>query len=207
MDKSNCEIELVSRIRKKWRKGYIVFLFLVFLRFVTFFLCVFVCVCVYIYLCGALTCPLISLAKEPAKAAEAYENALRKHTGVKTGVPSLDLVLLGMGPDGHTCSLFPGHPLLKESKRLIAPITDSPKPPSQRITFTLPLVRAARARAFVAAGAGKADMLPKVLEDQTSQLPSSLVGPSEWFVDQPAAAKLKQATISTQASSAASGKM
>lgn len=68
-------------------------------------------------------------------------------------------MLLGMGPDGHTCSLFPGHKLLEETDALVAPIADSPKPPPQRITMTYPLINNAKLCIFALSGQGKADMV------------------------------------------------
>ena len=64
----------------------------------------------------------------------------------------LDLALCGMGPDGHTCSLFPGHSLLSEDSVDIAPISDSPKPPPKRITMTYRLLRKCHQVVFVVTG-------------------------------------------------------
>lgn len=74
-------------------------------------------------------------------------------------LPRIDMLLLGMGPDGHTCSLFPDHQLLKETTKWIAAITDSPKPPASRITMTFPVINNARYCVFAASGKGKAEMI------------------------------------------------
>jgi 6-phosphogluconolactonase len=127
------------------------------------------------------------------RAAQLYESVLeglfaaQGSDGSDDGVVELDLVLLGLGPDGHTASLFPGHPLLAERDRLVAPISDSPKPPPQRITFTFPLINAARNVAFIATGAAKQAPLQQIFESADCALPAALVRPAAtpvvWFVD------------------------
>lgn len=142
------------------------------------------------------------LVDDAAAAAEDYAAKLREACGVPAEAggaggdakpPVIDLVLLGMGPDGHTCSLFPGHALLEETDATVAAIEDSPKPPPRRITLTLPVVNAARDVAFVCTGASKTDALKQVLaaeRDAADALPSARVWPSDgrltWFVDAPA---------------------
>lgn len=88
-----------------------------------------------------------SLLDDPEELSDAYEKQLVQAFAGKESVrnPVFDLILLGMGPDGHTCSLFPGHELLTEKDRWVAPIEDSPKPPAKRITVTYPVVSCARA--------------------------------------------------------------
>ena len=79
----------------------------------------------------------------PDDCAAAYEKNLLSICGGEK--PVFDLILLGMGPDGHTASLFPGHNLLNENEKWVASIVDSPKPPPKRITLTLPTIRLSKA--------------------------------------------------------------
>ena len=97
----------------------------------------------------------------------------RELDGVRAGRP-LDLVLLGMGPDGHVCSLFPGHAALRESARSVIAIHDSPKPPPRRITMTLVPLAGAELVCVAAFGAEKADAVAAAIESPDSQLPVAL---------------------------------
>lgn len=101
------------------------------------------------------------------EAATRYERALRESGPI-------DLALLGMGPDGHVCSLFAGHALLGETTRRVAPITDSPKPPPRRLTLTLPALADAEHLVVVASGATKAAVVREARDDAASRLPVAL---------------------------------
>lgn len=138
-----------------------------------------------------------SLMDDLDELSDQYEQELIKEFAQKDAArfPVFDLILLGMGPDGHTASLFPGHELLAEEDRWVAYIEDSPKPPPKRITLTFPVINHAARVAFVAAGEGKADMLHEILDKPELALPSSRVKPAfpghvYWFVDDGASAKV-----------------
>lgn len=113
-------------------------------------------------------------AEEPdlAKAAADYERELEQAAG---SPPRLDFVLLGVGPDGHVCSLFAGHPVLAVRDRAVAVVEDSPKPPPRRLTLTLPVITGAELVIVVALGRGKAEIIRSAIEDPGSTLPVALV--------------------------------
>ena len=132
-------------------------------------------------------------------AAQAYEQILRKFFALEVGqVPAFDLILLGMGPDGHTASLFPGTEGLKEkSKLVVANWVEKLK--TSRITLTLPVLNAARCVAFLVSGTDKATVLKSVLEGNSSgeQYPAKMVRPTQgkliWLLDRAAASGLSNA--------------
>lgn len=118
-----------------------------------------------------------------ASAAEAYADLLP---------PQLDLALLGMGPDGHTASLFPGDPALLERTASVLPVL-SPKPPPRRLTLTPPVFAAAHERVMLVTGAGKASMVRLALEGplEPQGIPAQIARDGSWFLDPAAAADLQ----------------
>ena len=132
-------------------------------------------------------------------AAEMYEQTLRKFFALAPGeFPRFDLILLGIGPDGHTASLFPETAALQEKTRLVV-ANWVEKLNTSRITLTLPVLNHARCVAFLVSGIDKAAALHEVLEGKApaEKYPSKLVQPSEgkliWFVDRAAASELSTA--------------
>lgn len=132
---------------------------------------------------------------DPEAAAEGYETTIRILSGTMDGVPTLDLVLLGMGDDGHTASLFPGTPAIHETERLaVANRVD--KLDTTRLTLTPPILNNATDVIFLVTGSGKADMLHTVLDGpvDVDTTPSQVIRPTggklRWFVDEAAAAQL-----------------
>ena len=136
---------------------------------------------------------------DPAMVAELYEADIRRDMNMLPGqFPRFDLILLGMGPDGHCASLFPHTEALHVRDRLVT-ANFVPKLNANRITFTVPVINNAAAVVFLVAGADKADALAAVLEGphDPETYPSQLIAPEHgavhWLVDLAAAAKLRQA--------------
>ncbi|KAF2000675.1 6-phosphogluconolactonase [Amniculicola lignicola CBS 123094] len=126
--------------------------------------------------------------------ADQYEKTLVSVFAARDSVklPMFDLLLLGCGPDGHTCSLFPGSPLLRELDAWVLSISDSPKPPPKRITLSLPVTQHGIKIAFIATGGGKKDIMKEIFDtEEGQQLPCGLINSAaqervSWFVDHPA---------------------
>lgn len=105
-----------------------------------------------------------------------------------------DVVLLGVGPDAHIASLFPGHPQVHETERRVVEVFDSPKPPPQRITLTYPALNNARATWFVVAGEDKARAVAKAVAgapiDEAPAAGAAGLEETVWFLDRAAASQL-----------------
>jgi len=132
---------------------------------------------------------------DASAAAAEYEAQLRRFFEIKSGeFPRFDLILLGVGPDGHTASLFPDSAALDEQSRLVVANWVA-KFNTHRITLTFPVLNRAAEVMFLASGADKAEMLHQVLEGKNAPpLPSQRVEPSDgkllWILDEAAASKL-----------------
>jgi 6-phosphogluconolactonase len=133
---------------------------------------------------------------DPEEAARVYEEILRAELGE---APVFDLMFLGLGPEGHTASLFPGASVLNETRRLTAAVEVPAKTP-RRVTVTLPVINAARRAVFLVEGAAKAEIVRRVLEEPAGpDRPASLVRPGGreplWLLDREAAAALSPARL------------
>jgi 6-phosphogluconolactonase len=136
--------------------------------------------------------PVPTVGGTPEAAAEAYQETIGAVFGAD--LPRFDLILLGIGPDGHTASLFPGQPeVVRPSGALVAAVHNAPKPPPIRVTFTFKLINAAANVLFLVAGADKAAALREVLHGSAdvARLPAQGVRPESgepvWLVDTAAA--------------------
>ncbi len=145
--------------------------------------------------------PMPTIGSTPEAAARAYAETLAAVFGAET--PRFDLIFLGMGPDGHTASLFPGHPeVIAPSGALVVAVHGAPKPPPTRLTCTYQLLNAAANVIFLVAGADKAATLRAVLRgpQDVARLPAQGVWPASgaliWQADA-AAAKEIEARLSS----------
>jgi 6-phosphogluconolactonase len=122
-------------------------------------------------------------------AAEAYAASMREH-----GAGFFEVLMLGIGPDGHCASLFPGHPALDARDALAIAVHDSPKPPPDRVSLTFEAMERCRAVWFIASGEGKAEAVARALaEDGTvAETPARGVRGDEtvWWLDEAAASAL-----------------
>lgn len=129
-----------------------------------------------------------------AAAALAYEQLLAANAEPGAQVPNFDVHLLGMGPEGHINSLFPDTAAVRETTRMVVPVDDSPKPPPQRITLTIPAIRRSREVWLLVSGAAKGEAAAAAIGGaQPVDVPAAgAVGleTTLWLLDEDAAAKL-----------------
>jgi len=112
------------------------------------------------------------------------ELAAKKYSELINQIGSLDIVVLGIGEDGHTASLFPENPA-NENDQAVVPVYDAPKPPAERVSLGFTTIQSASQRIVLVSGSGKREALARL--EQGVQLPISRIGPAHWFVDKAAA--------------------
>lgn len=136
--------------------------------------------------------------QDPQACASDYEKTIRDEFAEADGIPSFDVIFLGMGPDGHCASLFPESTALAEKDRLVV-ANYVKKFDTNRITFTYPLLNAARTVIFMVAGADKSSVLSGIVTGQNDRFPAAKVRPVKgqliWFVDKTAAAGLPISSV------------
>jgi len=133
-----------------------------------------------------LTFPPVNIHVDPEKFSLDLEEILKRELPVtEEGIPVIDLMMLGVGTDGHSASIFPGNSAFKEEKRLVM-VTEGPPPFEKRMTFTFPLISSAGERWFLVTGYEKKEILGKIFKDTDRELPACKIGhyvPSLWFLD------------------------
>ncbi len=137
--------------------------------------------------------------EEPEKGAKQYEDDLREFFG-KNALPVFDLIILGVGEDGHTASLFPGSRSLEETNKLAVPVYLE-RPKRHRVTLTLPIINNSTHILFLVTGHSKAGIVHEILEegDKRELYPAGLVSPVRgtitWLIDKEAAKRLENVNI------------
>ncbi len=131
---------------------------------------------------------------KPRIAAQEYETDIRRFFNLKEGeFPHFSLVLLGLGEDGHTASLFPGTPVLEERRRIVAEVHVESLATS-RVTLTVPTINNAGDVCFIVSGRSKARIVHEVLEGPAARYPAQLITPSSgrisWLLDNEAASQI-----------------
>ena len=144
------------------------------------------------------TMPASGADHDPDRAAATYasELATRADREAGVGVPTFDVLMLGIGPDGHVASLFPGLPALRDGRPVVA-VRDAPKPPPTRLTLTLSTLARAREVWFVASGEEKADAVERsMFAGRVDQVPAAGIrglNRTLWLLDRAAAGQLPRA--------------
>ena len=133
------------------------------------------------YLWRAINAP--EACRHPIPAERGAEPAAEIYAELIDALDRLDIVLLGLGEDGHTASLFPDNPAL-EDQRTVVPVHHAPKPPPERVSLGITTLQSATERVVLATGPGKRDAVKQVKAG--APLPINRIGPLHWFVDQAA---------------------